>query len=288
MVLPLLITHHSSLFFMTLPIFLHIEHTGGTTLHTILDRQYGDGLYYVPRPSAVEGLRALTPEQKASTQAVWGHFSYGVHRYLPQDSQYFALIRDPVNRAVASYYYEFRFNKSPNHAKYLSGEIGWPEHIAKSWVTQTQISRLIGGDEAELTKHRPCSVGVDAVAQAQANIETHFAFVGLTEYYDESLLLMARLCGWTKPLHYIRRNTGERKDTPPGIREQLIDLTTQERAVYDWAKTRFLALVESQGAGFQREVAEFKAANAAYATRHNRLETIKARLRPLWRKLRGK
>jgi len=271
-----------------LPIFLHIEHTGGTTLHTILDRQYGDGLYYVPRPSAVESLRKLTPSQLASTEALWGHFSYGVHRYVPQTSHYFTLLREPVSRAIASYYYVFRFDKSPNRAKYLSGEIGWPEHIAKPWVTQTQISRLIGGNDDELTKHRPTRVGAEAVAQAQANITQHFAFVGLTEYYDESLLLMARLCGWVKPLYYVRRNTGERKDTPSGIREQLIDLTTQERAVYDWAKARFLALVDSQGAGFQREVAEFKAANAAYAARQNRFEALKARLRPFWRKLRGK
>lgn len=271
-----------------IPIFLHIEHTGGTTLHTILDRQYGEGLYYVPRPAAIEQLRALTPQQKAATQALWGHFSYGVHRYLPEKAHYFTLMREPVSRAIASYYYEFRFPKSPNHAKYVSGEIGWAEHLTKPWVTQTQISRFIGGDDAELVKHRPTQVGADAVAQAQAHIDAHFTLVGLTEYYDESLLLMARLCGWKKPLHYVRRNTGERKDTPAGVREQIIALTTKERALYDGVKTRFLALVEAQGADFQREVAEFKAANAAYAARQNRLETVKSRLRPLWRKLRGK
>jgi len=270
------------------PIFLHIEHTGGTTLHTILDRQYGDGLYYVPRPSGVESLRVLPPAQKAAMQAVWGHFSYGVHRYLPQTAHYFTLLREPVSRAIASYYYEFRFIKSPNHARYVTGEVDWSEHLAKRWVTQTQISRLIGGGDDELTRHRPSPVGVDAVAQAQAHITDHFTFVGLTEYYDESLLLMARLCGWKKPLHYLRRNTGERKDAPSGIREQIIDLTAQERTVYEWAKSRFLTLVEAQGAGFQREVAEFKAANTAYAARQHRLEKVKSRFRPLWRKLRGK
>lgn len=271
-----------------LPIFLHIEHTGGTTLHTILNRQYGDELYYVPRPAAVEALKNLSPEQKNAPQALWGHFSYGVHRYLPQKCHYFTLMREPVSRAIASYYYEFRFPKSPNHAKYVSGEIGWPEHLTKLWVTQTQISRFIGGDDAELVKHRPAPIQTDGLAQAQQHILDHFSFVGLTEYYDESLLLMARLCGWKKPLHYIRKNTGERKDTPPGIREQLVDLTAQERALYDWVKQRFLTLVDAQGESFKREVAEFKAANAAYATRHTRFEALKSRLRPLWRKLRGK
>jgi hypothetical protein len=271
---------------MTTPLFLHIEHTGGTTLHDILMRQYGRGLHYIARPAYVEQFMALPMSQKAQMQAVWGHFSYGLHRHMPQPTQYYTLMREPVSRAIASYHYLLRRTSGPNYQRYASGEVTWDDHAALPWVSQTQIGRMIGGDDAELVLHRPSPIGPAALEQAQAHIEAQFAFVGLTEYYDESLLLMARLCGWTKPLFYVRRNVGTRKDAPDHIRQRLYDSTAAERALYAWVKARFLALVEAQGPDFARQVAEFKAANARYGAWQARIERMKARIRPLWRALR--
>ena len=91
-------------------IFLHIPKTAGTTLHHIINRQYRQRQLYVydnSREDALDAFINLSPQTKASLKLIRGHLSYGLHEHLPGTHSYFTFLRDPVDRVLSHYYYQF-------------------------------------------------------------------------------------------------------------------------------------------------------------------------------------
>jgi hypothetical protein len=99
---------------------------------------------------------------------------------------------------------------------------------------------------------------------AKANLIKSYEVFGITEMFDESVLLMARRFGWSYPL-YTRRNTiGERplKENIPGSTIEIIERTNSlDLELYRFARARFTALIEQQDAGFRKELEKFKGYN---------------------------
>lgn len=60
--------------------------------------------------------------------------------------------------------------------------------------TTNGMTRYIAG----IPKSNP-EVPRSALSTALANIDTHFAFYGFVEHFDQSLLLLAHAMGWGRP-----------------------------------------------------------------------------------------
>jgi hypothetical protein len=63
------------------------------------------------------------------------------------------------------------------------------------WVDNGQTCMLSGAGES--VGFGKCSH--DMLETAKRNIETHFAVVGLSECFNEALILLRRLFGWRMP-----------------------------------------------------------------------------------------
>jgi hypothetical protein len=274
------------------PIFMHIEHTGGTTLQDVVMRQYGHAhvrlIYY--RNNRLEQFITLTENERAKYHALLGHVYYGVHRHIPAPhTTYIALLRHPADRVVSSYYYMARQTHALGRS-IAEGRLPLEEfirtHVHEN--TRLQLARVVGGTDEDIQKYR-IILPDDAVAIAKTHIEQHFALVGLVERYDESLLMMQRTLGWQKPVTYLRRNTTAKRprvaDLPQSTRDLLAEATAQEQQLYDWVKARFESQVVALGDEFTQQVAQFKAENVRYAARMEKVEKVKDTLRPAWRRL---
>ena len=81
----------------------------------------------------------------------------------------------------------------------------------------------------------------DMLARARHHIEERFAAVGITERFDDSLLLFASLFGWSR-LHYVRAKVS-RGPAPPPLsdreRELIEQLNALDLALYRDARERF-------------------------------------------------
>lgn len=104
-----------------------------------------------------------------------------------------------------------------------------------------------------------------------------FDIVGLTERFDEALLLLARDGGLPWPMYRrmngqaatftnharssaaaIARAQKQRLLSTPGVREAALQLTTFDREVYAHYQSRFTSRLEAEGAGFASLVQQFK------------------------------
>lgn len=104
----------------------------------------------------------------------------------------------------------------------------------------------------------------DILEMARENLQAHFAVVGLTERYDETLLLLKKAFGW-RNVFYARQNVTARRPRQAELPPTTLDLIAQhnqlDRELYRYAVTLFEESVRQQGPSFAREVERYQAAN---------------------------
>lgn len=99
------------------------------------------------------------------------------------------------------------------------------------------------------------------VASALVNVRTHFSFVGLTEYYDESMVLLQEKIGLSE-IYYARRN----ESFGPGLLledrhlEQVRNLNSLDLILYERLKEAFFSGIEGIGK-FGEKVDRFRRRN---------------------------
>ncbi|HJO12090.1 MAG: sulfotransferase family 2 domain-containing protein [Gammaproteobacteria bacterium] len=91
--------------------FIHIPKTAGTSLRQLVEAEYPKEKclrIYDPRP---EVLASQTKEiQKA--RALYGHFYYGIHQQLGVQARYVTFVRNPIDRIISFYQYQFGHSDS--------------------------------------------------------------------------------------------------------------------------------------------------------------------------------
>ena len=102
---------------------------------------------------------------------------------------------------------------------------------------------------------------------AKKNLREHFSVVGLTEKFDETLLLLKSAFGWDK-LFYAKQNVSRDKTGKCLLAENNHDLIRKlneyDLELYEYAVSLFNEQAAKQGPSFADEVREFKAKNKPY------------------------
>lgn len=189
-------------------IFLHLPKNGGTTFHSILNRIYFKEEKFTiksvtNKKTNEEDFISLPDEERLKIKLVKGHTLFGLHRYMPENTKYITFLRKPEDRIPSFYYYVLR---KPNNKLY-------------DRVTQENLSLYDFITQVESIDLNNCQVrwisGIDdkedlMLEKALENIEKHFSFVGLTEQYNESLILLKRKYGWPMPYYEVKNKTKNR------------------------------------------------------------------------------
>lgn len=219
--------------------FVHLEKTAGTTLISILRRSFGAGHcdYQLPqskrnynklfeRPAATaEDLRRLRRVYR-NLQSIAAHFIKvysDLHEECPE-IRFFTVLRDPVARFRSHF-----FNRSPDCSR-----AGFEAWMAATYNHNWQ-TRMIAGEQC----------GKKAIEL----IEQRIGFVGITERFDESLVMLAHWMNSPKfKPEYQRQNVMSNKKRPkdvaraqvdlsylelPEIRQRICEANRQDQIVYD-------------------------------------------------------
>jgi hypothetical protein len=92
---------------------------------------------------------------------------------------------------------------------------------------------------------------------ALANLEKYFIFVGLTDRFDLSLMMLSRICGW-RAHYYVAKNVAPRRGSndcvAPEVLTAIGELNSFDRRLYAHLSDRFEAQVRAGGAGLHGQL----------------------------------
>ncbi len=255
-------------------IFLHIGKTAGTTLRKILYRHFDqDEILLVKnrsrsparlRREETPALFAALPEsERARARLILGHIIFGLHRFVPRPSTYITLVRRPASLVVSQYHWVRRDPTHWLHAKVVEADMSLEEYVegGVSLESDNSQTRAIAGDTT--TPFGECTGQL--LDTAKRNIDGHFSMVGLTERFDESLLLLRRAFGWSK-MHYVPANFSPRRDRPPvprSVLQRIEALNWLDAELYEYAQHRMQQAIEADPR-FEADMRRFRRSNLLY------------------------
>lgn len=233
-------------------IFLHIGKTAGSTMRTVIHRNVPASKRLLVRsPQRLDTLRprreatldviaAIPEELRRQARLIEGHLIYGVHRLIPGPSTYLTLLRDPVNLVVSQYRYVLRTPGHRLHDLVTSRDMTLEEYIKRgvSLETDNSQTRAISGDVT--TPYGECTDRM--LEEAKRNIERRFSVVGLTERFDETLILLRAAFGWRKLCYTpvkVSPDRDRRPEVPAATRSVIGEQNRFDLELYAFALDRF-------------------------------------------------
>jgi hypothetical protein len=255
-------------------IFLHIGKTGGLSFRSVLRRQFrrGEILEFRPplpaegrlrREGGLDAFAALPEAERRHARLVMGHAPYGLHELIPRPSTYVTMVRDPVKLVVSLYHYIRRTPGHVLHDRVVGADLDLGAFVTSGLSLEADNSqvRAIAGDTS--TPFGGCEP--EMLARATEHLEERFSVVGVTERFDESLVLTGRAFGWTR-LHYLKVNVAPQSDrSPPSTAalEQIRQRNELDAALYRWAVERLDRII-ADDPGFPADLDRLRRANSRY------------------------
>lgn len=273
-------------------IFIHIQKTGGITLQRILRRQLGPSLLvralqFKDSKKISNSLESAMNVKQHNDRFFIAHCCFGAHRHLPQPFTYMTMLRQPVARIISLYFYSKENPTAYYHRHALDKSL-------EEFALETQLMeldngqvRFLAGDDDDLFINRtPIGACTDTLLEtAKSNLDQHFSFVGLTEKFDQSMLLLAKLIGRNQCL-YLRRNIANRSERPV-ISNEVQQLISERNALdiklYQYAQKRLEQDLSRYVLDDKTLLQKFKSKNKRYNTLfkvpYETYDTCKALLR---------
>lgn len=251
-------------------IFLHIPKTAGMTLRYIIQHQYRPGsiyeLYGLPKATysqRINKLEKLPRLQDKGIKIINSHLGFGLHEYLRTPSTYITFLRDPIERVISFYYFLQRIKCEQFR------DMSLEDFVQTCGRTKNSMTKFLSGEKFKIQlsdsiNERNYICSSETFELAKRNLKDQIKVIGLTERFDESLILLKRSLGWKIPL-YDRNNVSKNRPLAGDISKGTLSLIEKfnefDIQLYAYAKELFNEHIHQQGSDFINEVESFKAAN---------------------------
>jgi hypothetical protein len=220
-------------------LFLHIPKAGGTTLYSVLEKQFPqEACYSVPDRLHPVDL----PPNLDQYRLVRVHQGYDVYRCFQRKPVYVTMLREPIARAVSYYYHIRRHSDHPLHEVVLKRE-----YSLLDCLNDTKMQHRFGNAQTRLLAFRILP-GDDLpsgdVQLEMAKVRLHeFAYFGLVESFARSVQLLTYTFGWSPITHIQRLNAAPESDydesISPEVRGAIAACNDLDIALYDYAVQLF-------------------------------------------------
>jgi hypothetical protein len=257
-------------------VFVHIPKTAGSTLRTVLSMNEpgtrsralgnvfkgGGGV----STALVERLRKDQGPNLRGVNLVRGHFPLGIREYLPkclpQDRELrcFTFLREPADRTL-SHYFAILAHGRGYQLPPLPAEATVEDALEHGYIHDNLQTRMLSGVPEPFGE-----VTDEMLEQAKHNLSEELACFGLTERFDESLVLAKRRLGFRSILYTAsgRVNTSRPrgKQVPKGLLEAAEACNRYDIELYRYATQLFEAAPEREEVDFEIELLALRTAMA--------------------------
>ncbi len=257
-------------------IFLHLPKTAGMSLRGLFVKNYRGTPHFNTDlkeltdeawQKCLDRIRQVPPDDLERYRVFKGHMPFGLHKILPGPVEYITFLREPVQRVISHYRMLCRKNILPSNLVIDPAKKEWnlgayPPFFRDLDNLQT---RLLSGSSLNLP-FGACTE--EHLNQAKANLD-QFKFVGLTEQFDLSLMLLKRLCGWRWHFYVPdNRSTGDPSPLSPVVLEAIRNLNRFDYELYRYAEERLQRLVNEHGWSLKAECRLFQQGNHLHQALH--------------------
>jgi hypothetical protein len=245
---------------------IHIPKTAGTTLHKVLVHKFPPArtLALSMPAGRIEPADAerLQGRRGRPVELVLGHVGAELFELAP-DARCVTVLRDPVARVVSHYHHARNTPGHYLHEPIHRHQLGVADYVAGDWSGEVRngMVRMLAG----MADFHHGTVDEETLATAIAKLDRHCVLAGLTERFDEMLVILTDLLGWRNRPYYIRRRVGSYR-----ARDAAIDTATQaaieaansyDRQLYQHVGAKFEAMVRDHGPALAARVDGFRRRN---------------------------
>jgi hypothetical protein len=226
-------------------LFVHLGRTGGTTLrqHVLYKCVRRESIFNVgvneppARHGTVEDLLAMPPQEQKKLRVISGHMPFGLRERLacPETWGYLTFLRDPVARTVSEYYQVRESSTNPAHPKGMMHNL--EEFVRRRCgLGRNGMCRLLSNQAYGRRFESEEAMFEEALRNAEA-----CSFIGLTEFYADSVRRLCQLCGWTVPdFGRQHRLTPKGRQLSDGELEAIHANNVLDQKLYDHCREWFL------------------------------------------------
>lgn len=255
-------------------VFIHMPKAAGSTLQRIIDRQYrgqktfdidGNG---IPRIQAsIDRLRSLSEAERAELLCVKGHVPFGIGQWLRSPVRYISMLREPVARAISDYNFAAS-NPAHNLHKEVNDKsmslLQYVEMRARSGLANL-YTRMLGGCVNWENLALSDALSQTALESAKENVRK-CAAVGITERFDESILLFKKKLGWSS-CNYVCENVTpskrvSRQEVNSHVEETIKEYYRLDIELYQYCREIFDETIQKAGHDFEVDLAAFRKENS--------------------------
>jgi hypothetical protein len=250
---------------------LHLPKCAGASLNKVVyrntrdhsgvsidDDMFYDGVGWFPASGFLKP-KDLTFEDSVARilarpdlRAYVGHFWYGIHRSLAKPWTYFTVLRQPVERILSLHHH-------------MASGTSLDEFVSNPPFREVDNdqTRRVSGDEPDIG----CCTS-QMLRRAKEHLKNDFSVVGLTERYDETVVLLSRTYGWSiEQVPNQRKNVSRqrlrRDEVPESVLRKILARNELDLELYDYACELFAGAVSRQDATFHEDVSRVAAENTA-------------------------
>lgn len=254
-------------------IFLHIPKSGGTTLNSILAQNFPSKRTFTMDSRdplvSIRSLKSMAPSQRDTIDLISGHCPFGVHELLSRQAAYITMLRNPVDRICSWYYYVLRSKANFLHKRVTSENLSLDQFVRQRELTaglNNGQTRWLAGWDAYEAPYGAC--GRDVLETAKENLRRYFAVAGVTERFEESLLLMQRMFRWPYVL-YRKKNVTPDRPSSAQIAPDTLDAIRKNNdldlELYDWVHGGLCSFIHHKsGVNSKIAVGLLRITNACY------------------------
>ena len=233
-------------------IFYHIPKTAGTSFRSAVianfpakDLHLIDGSELGNEPSIAK-FKSLPQSKRDRIKFLFGHNTWGLDSYFSHPCTYITFLRDPFKRTISEYYHLLR---KPGHLEQRR-KIKAEGYTLRDYF---EYGHVYYGHNRYIKlliqkRDRDYQVTEQDYARAVELLEKRFSGVGITDRFDESLLLFSHVLG-SNINRYARGNTAQNYD------RQAVD-TAELRTLCDELNKYDILLYEHFRKRFEAQLSE--------------------------------